>query len=207
MRYRLMPLLVLAAALSLAGCGGASTASRTSTSGAGTTTGVALAERPATPTTTTAQSARRSTPKARTRTTSAKRAAHASSHVAAHAPAHAPSQPSTPARPLAVTSTGKVSGPGPLACLRQAGLLNPHEVSQGENVALSAAIGEDVFVDGPYKNKNSAASAAVSLQGIEDVQAASLYVVSAKLSAHLHAKIKAVAACLNGARGHGFLKF
>ena len=92
-------------------------------------------------------------------------------------------------------------------CLASAGLFNPHVVSQGETVALSPAVGQQVFVDGPFKTRADAASSAASLNGIETVATAGLYVVSAKASAHLQAKVSAVASCLKSTKGQGSLTF
>jgi hypothetical protein len=108
-------------------------------------------------------------------------------------------------RPLHLVA--HVKGPSPITCLKQAGLLNPHSTSKGEAEALSAAVGQDVYVDGPYKNHAAAVSAAGSLNGVEIAEASGLYMVSATLPSHLNADVKAVAKCLKSTKGKGFLGF
>lgn len=143
-------------------------------------------------------------------------AASTPSHVAAPAAGPATRQrghgsPQTPhpqaPRGRRVRYSQKVTGPTPALCLREAGLLNPHTVNPGEASARSATVGADVFVDGPYRNAGQAASSAASLQGVETVQAARLYVVSTLRTAHLGAVVRKVAGCLKGAKGSGFLTF
>lgn len=115
--------------------------------------------------------------------------------------------PVTKPRGRTIRYTEKVTGPTPAFCLRQAGMLNPHTVSRGETAGRAGTTGGDVFVDGPFKNAGQAASSAASLQGVETVQAARLYVVSTLRTARLGAVVKQVASCLKGAKGYGFLTF
>jgi hypothetical protein len=153
-----------------------------------------------------------------TTTAPAKKTTHAKAHAgnAAHASSSAASsttanQPPVPL-PTSPTDPSKqpvshVKGPSPLRCLAIAGLLAPHYGSAGEASAVSSAVGQFVYVDGPFKNRASASASAQSLQGLEDVEAAHLYVVSARLDAHLHKQVAQVAGCLDGVSGTGFLSF
>jgi cytoskeletal protein RodZ len=200
---KLTPLLLAAAVVGLTACGGSTRhSSSTTTSEQVAQTTVTAAS--STVTTSTSPSAKPKKPKAdppthaRTTTTDAKAKPRP-------VPKITPGKPERRNPPLRYTE--QVTGLTPVECLRLAGLLNPHTGTQGEASGLNAAVGQPVFVDGPFKNRANAQNAAASLRGVEDVKPAGLYVVSATLSSHLNFIVNNVASCLRGAKGHGFLTF
>jgi hypothetical protein len=183
-------IMLAAASMGLAACGGSAKKSTT-------TTAVAAVTPAATVSTATSPTSHKAPPAKRHKPPAKPHATPPRSH-----PSPAPTAVVDPA------PTGHVTGPYPDTCLTQAGLVDAHAFERDIWEAHDPlAPVKKVFVEGPYKTSAMASGSTQSLLGVEIADQAGLYVVSAVLTSHMDATVSQVAGCLKTATGAGTIQF
>jgi hypothetical protein len=88
-----------------------------------------------------------------------------------------------------------------IACLERAGFVNAARSGSALGGGADRATGSELLVHGPYRTPAEADASVQSLTGADSAVRGGLYVVSAKLTSHLSARVRKVAMCLSGPAG------
>jgi hypothetical protein len=182
---RIVVALPVAAVIALAGCGStlAKSATQTITLPAQPVAVTASSSQPPTATTAAATGAHTT---ARVKTTLAARTISSSTSTSTSTPAAS-----------AKTRAAKPKQKSPVPCLVRAGLLHAGRAAQfGTWQGTDPVSHKPIYVDGPYKSVAAAKASASTLTGVEQVQRADLWVVSASLRGGTGPAVKRVATCL-----------